>query len=226
MLRAATTTRTRVIARKTVGLTPWRNSTVPFSDSTRHVCNIALGEVPEPQAASASPKLLGINGALGGLDSTSSTPTRAAPTAAAAAAPSKRKREDINPCMPDTVRMALVNYPEYLEFVRSVPDWFADAVAYYRVGYKNRKFFTAVCKPALFRLHLCLDLWNQFEAIFAAGVEGWVRDSDARAGNIKSFECVPVVDAAEIAESVLIVNRYIAYLQHLEQMSSVLERWQ
>lgn len=216
---AAPTRKPRVLARKTtVGQRPWRNSTVAVLAGGRHITNIKPNEVPEDRAgmsaASVSPKLVS---ALGALDSTTCSPTTAPPATAVTDAPRKRSRLELSPSMPDTLREAIRGYPEYLSFVDDVPRWYADATAFARVNYDKKKFFDYTRTPAKFRLEHCIHDWIEFERIFAAGVDGWDRDSNATAEDINSFRAVPVVDGAAVAPCVSIVNSYIAYLAAREE---------
>ena len=119
--------------------------------------------------------------------------------------------------MPDTLCSALHNCPEYLAFVADVPSWYGYATAFYRVNY-DKTFFDGMRRPAKFGLHLCLHEWTEFERIFATGVDGWDRDSNATAENINSFRAVPVLDGGAAASPcVRIVNRYITYLAEREE---------
>jgi hypothetical protein len=212
-------TKSMVVARKFAVNDAWRNRTVPIGGGARPARSIAQDAVQESltmSAASASPKALCVSGAQGGLHNIACTPASTAPATNALAAPRKRART--SPRMPDTVREAVgTKYPELMEFVRGLPSWFCDAVAYYRVNYDTKKFFEYVVKPSRFQLHLCCELFIEFEAIFAEGVAGWERDSNATADNLASFKSVPVVDSDAVSESVLIVNRYIAYLSALDE---------
>ena len=221
-------------ARKTIGCGPRLllagKGMVNAGSPLRSIAPVAqVEEVPETPAVAAtttssSPKLLGVNGALGGFDSTTNSPTLVARGTEAQAAPRKRARKELDPSMPDSVRKG-INKAQPLYCVYGIPDWFVDATGYDSAGYSKATFFQFVREPRLFRLHRCERLWLEFKDIFEAGVTGWDRDCNAVVDQIDSFRSVPVVEGTPVAESVLIVNRYIAYLEEQQAFLRVHFLW-